>query len=134
MDKFSKFLSALVAAFVILLAWNTVSADTEQYSEGNAINMTRACIPKDGHTTQLSISGTSAGSGVLGQRRVFSIICTTAVYWETGDTANPTADSSSDYLPSDTLLYWATGEGDQSRYVAAVQVSASGTCFIHECE
>ncbi len=122
-------LSAALIAAAAVSAW----AVTVDKRPNEAANLTRACVPADGHTTQLSISGTSAGvSSALSADTVFSLICTTAVYWETGDTAAPTADSNADYLPADTLIYFATSK--QSLWVSAVQVASSGTCYIHECE
>jgi hypothetical protein len=119
---------------VLILIGSLVTAAPNTYSNNEALNRTRACVPKDGEAEQLSVSS-SAGSADLGQNTVHSVICTVDVYWELGDSAAPTADSSSNYLPADMLMYFSSGSGDQSRYIAAVDVSAaSGTCYITECE
>lgn len=118
----------------LLVALGGVALATNTFSEKESLNLTRPCIPVDGHTTQLSVSS-SAGSGDLGEMVSWTMVCTVDVYWETGDSSNPTADSNSDWLPAGTIIKRSTGHGNQSRYVAAVDTaSASGTCYIHKCE
>lgn len=121
------------AGFAAVMAL-MMGATSETHTERAAANLTRACIWKDGHSTQLSVSS-SAGTGVLSQNSVYRVVCTVDVYAETGDSANPTADSNSALIPAKTVEYFSTGSSSQSRYFAAVDTAgASGTCHITECE
>lgn len=133
MKTLEQFKGAIVA-FVMLAAFAALA--TNEYSDKEALNRTRACIPKDGHSTQLTVSSSDA-SGDLGQNKVYMFVCTgaTSIYWEMGDSAAATADSNSNFLPVDTVMYFATGSGDQSRYISAVDSATSaGTCYVTECE
>lgn len=125
--------AAVVIAGIIALTSGAFAVPV-QHSERVSADMTRACIQASGHATKLTISGTSAASSQLTGGTVYEVTCTTAVYIEWGDAAAATADANSNYLPADMTRYYATGGGDVSRYVSAVQVSSAGSCFVQECK
>lgn len=107
--------------------------DSYQYSAGEAANLTRVCIPRDGNPTKIDTTA-SAGSSRLAEQTVYRVACTEDVYWEMGDGAAGTADSSSNYLPADTVEYIGTGIYGQSDFFSAVKVSTNGFCFVHRCD
>jgi len=126
-----KALTLALIATAGFIAFNAF-AEPDQFSRDRGIDYARACIPVAGETAQLSVTA-SAGTGALAAATVYSYICTVATYYEFGDAANPTADSSSNYLPKDTMIYFSTG-AVTSLYLAAVDVAtAGGTCYVHKC-
>jgi hypothetical protein len=126
-----QYITGAIVGLVVFAAIKVIAAPDAR-SNDPGLDYVRAPIPMAQHTTQLTISGTSAGTAQLVQEKVYSMICNTAVQYETGDAGAATADTNSNYLPADTMFYWSTGRGDVSRYMSAVQVASAGTCYIHE--
>jgi hypothetical protein len=120
-----------------LLLSSRAFALPDTYAPQESLNRARVCIPVAAEATKLSVSA-SANTGLLQDSTAYSVICrgTTGggVYWEMGDAAAATADSNSNFLPDDTLMYFGTGSGSISRYLSAVDISATGgTCYVTRC-
>lgn len=109
-------------AFVARLA----IADTTQLTQSTAINFTRACRFTGG-TQKIAVSGTSAASTQL-QGGVERVLCTTDVHLKQA-TTSPTATTNDMLVQSGSELYlWSNRD-----YVALIQDSASGTCYVTDC-
>lgn len=130
-----------VLALVIslgVIGWSVLNAisvaNAAPESNRKVAGMTRVCIPVSGHSTKLSLSGTSAATGELDESTVYEIVCDVAVYWELGDGSAPTADSNGQLLPANTPRYFGTSQRNgRSDYVAALDVATDGTCWIRAC-
>jgi len=108
-----------------------------QMSNKEAQNLTRGCIPSDGHSTQLADISASSASGQLSQNTGHWLTCTgaTALRIEMGDSAAATADGNSQLWPVDVPFFFVTGSGSQSRYVSVVDsATTAGNCSITVCE
>ncbi len=126
--------NAILAALLVLVFGVAALAIPDSLSDREAANRTRACIPVSGHSTQLSVSASAANASAFDQWTVYSMICTVSVYYEAGDGSAATADSNSNYLPADTMIYFSTGGSAISDFMSAVDTAATGgTCYINKC-
>jgi hypothetical protein len=123
------------AFLAVLLFTSTTQAalPIKSMSDNGAANRTRAGIPYSGAPTALTITGVSAATSQLSAGSLYSISCTTDVGIRWGDSA-PTAVATDLNLKAYSVLFWSTGDAsetvDTGRYVAAIQITAAGTCQI----
>jgi len=128
--KITKLTWALIALLPVFLIGAAASVR-------EPVQVTRACIPEGGEPEQLTIS-TSAASAELDDFQVYMFICTgaTSVYWEItdGEGTPATADSSSNFLPVDTVMYFLTGGAGTTEHISAVDsATTAGTCYLTKC-
>jgi hypothetical protein len=103
-------------------------ANAKTYTDNVALNYARPCSYTGKTPTRLTITAASAVTGSALNRGVYRMVCTSAVYFRTAS-ATTTALTTDTYLPADQVE-WFVSEGD---FVAAIRVSADGTCYLTEC-
>jgi hypothetical protein len=125
-----RFIFAAPLALAVAIAAYAWADSPITKTDNAALNYIRPCSYSGKTPTTISVSGSSAAtSSALSSGRVVRLVCNTAVHFRMSTTASPTALSTDSFLPANTVE-WFVSEGD---YVAAIQDSASGTCYLTEC-
>jgi hypothetical protein len=125
----------IVAAIIItvLIGLKAAHGQVFNYSEQEAMNRTRACLPADAAPATVSLSNVSAASSQLSANTVYYLVSTADTYIRFGSSA-PTATTSHFLLTQRTYFPFVTGTQSGVRYVAGILASGTGTLYILKCQ
>lgn len=123
----------ILSAAVGLLSFVAFAAPTSTTVKESG-ELSRVCFPKNGHANKLTIAGTSQ-SLALTAGTAYLLTCDVDAWYEFGDGSAPTADTNSMPLWQKNSLYFgASSLSGQSNYIALLDQSTDGACWILECE
>ena len=117
----------------LLLVGGVALAQSKMFPEKEAINKARAQIPVAGAPTDtLTVTAASDSSTELSPNTVYMFTCGEDTHVRWSDTSTCTAVATDFRLNGGTIIYFATGPGEEANWVCGIRNAVDGTCYINE--
>jgi hypothetical protein len=127
-----KSLGFLLGAIVLTAPLVWARMDTR--SQGNSMNMTRACVPKIGDValTLEATTSTDADSGALNAGSMYMLRCDTDAWIRFGAAA-VTAAADDWLVGANEVFFIPTGGSENMVHISALSKDSNGDCRLIEC-